>query len=61
MAQEDPLPTLSRIDGALDRIEAAIAKLPTAGPGLAKRHAALRSQIEQAVAALDALIGQSPD
>ncbi len=49
---------LDRIERALSRIEAAAARRAFDAERLEHRHAALRGKVEQAIAALDALIDQ---
>lgn len=49
-------PALDRIERALARIEAAAAKRAFDADVLARRHIALREKVEDAVAALDALV-----
>ena len=58
MAEDAPLSPIERIDRALARIDSGIAAHARAHQLLAERHAALRGQIEHAVAALDGLIDQ---
>jgi len=50
----DNSPT-SRIDAAIKRIEAAIARRDQATRELAQRHQRLRARVEEAISALDAL------
>ena len=45
----------NRIDAAIKRIEAAVAKRDRAAHALAKRHETLRAKVEEAITALDAL------
>ncbi len=45
----------SRIDAAIKRIEAAVARRDRAAQALAKRHQTLRARVEEAITALDAL------
>ncbi len=58
MADTPPNDATARIDRALERIEAAAAARAFASERLARRHAVLRSRIEEAVAALDNLIAR---
>ncbi|WP_315761249.1 hypothetical protein [Sphingomonas sp. Y38-1Y] len=51
-------PAIDRIEAAIARIERASASRAYAGDSLARRHAALRARMEEAVAALDALIAR---
>ncbi len=57
MADAEPS-ALERIERALTRIEAAAARRAFDAERLEHRHAVLRSKVEQAIAALDALIEQ---
>ncbi|MFZ5747683.1 MAG: hypothetical protein ACOY45_08485 [Pseudomonadota bacterium] len=50
--------SVTRIEDALSRIEAAASARAFSGEQLARRHAALRAKIEDAVLALDALIAR---
>lgn len=45
----------SRIDAAIKRIEAAVARRDEAARALAQRHDTLRARVEEAISALDAL------
>ena len=56
MADPEQPTALDRIDRAIERIEAAVASRARAGDALAKRHAALKSRMADAVAALDEVI-----
>ena len=47
---------VERIDAAIARIESAIAARAESGDALAKRHAALKARMAEAVAALDDVI-----
>ena len=58
MADGTPPPALDRIDRALARIDAALAARTRASKDMIRRHAALRARMEEAVAALDDLIGK---
>ena len=49
-------PAADRIDAALARIEAAIATRAASAEALARRHAALKARMAEAVAALDDVI-----
>jgi len=49
-------PALARIEQAIERIEAAIARRRVAAEAVAERHAALKSRMAEAVAALDAVM-----
>ncbi len=51
--------TIDRISAAITRIEAASANRATAADALARRHAALRTRMADAIAALDELIVQT--
>ena len=51
--------TIDRISAAITRIEAASADRATAADALARRHAALRTRMADAIAALDELIEQT--
>ena len=55
---DTPDPTATRIERALDRIEAAATARAFAAERLARRHAVLRNRIEDAVASLDSLIAR---
>ena len=58
-AMADAAPSaLDRIERALTRIEAAAARRAFDAERLEHRHAALRGKVEEAIAALDALIVQ---
>ena len=50
----DTLPS-SRIDAAIKRIEAAVARRDQATRALTQRHETLRARVEEAISALDAL------
>jgi hypothetical protein len=50
----DQSPT-NRIDAAIKRIEAAVARRDRATLALTKRHETLRARVEEAITALDAL------
>lgn len=62
----EPLPDTSpdtpsavdRIDAAIARIETAIAARAAAGDALARRHAALKARMAEAVSALDDVIAR---
>ncbi len=58
MADQDEPTALDRIDGAIARIEAAVAARTRAANALARRHAALKSRMAEAVAALDDVIAR---
>ena len=47
-----------RIDAAIARIEAAIARRAESGDALARRHAALKARMAEAVSALDEVIAR---
>ena len=49
---------IERIHAAIARIEAASARRAEAGEALARRHAALRTRMTEAVAALDDVIAR---
>ena len=49
---------LTRINAALDRIEAAVRARDAAAAAEAKRHQALRARVTEAVAALDDVIAR---
>jgi hypothetical protein len=51
-------PATERIESALARIEAAAAAVTSADQRLKERHAALRTRVEEAVGALDAMIAR---
>ena len=57
MADVDPSP-LSRIDAALTRIEAAIARRDREAQMIRARHAALKARMSEAVAALDDVLAR---
>lgn len=51
---------LARISAAASRIEAAAKRTPTAGDGdLARKHAALKATVQDTLAELDDMIGDS--
>lgn len=52
---------IDRIERALARIEAAAARRAFDAERMERRHAALRARVEDAVAALDALIADAGD
>lgn len=56
MAADASSSPLDRIDRALGRVEAAVARLPKHDPTLADRHAALKAAMADAVAALDTIL-----
>lgn len=56
----EPAPT-DRIDAALARIERAIASRAHGAEALARRHAALKARMAEAVAALDDVIARGPE
>ena len=58
MADETPLPALDRIDRAIARIEAVLAERARATEDALRRHATLRARMEEAVTALDDVIGR---
>ena len=58
MAEDTPPPALERIDRAIARIEAALATRTRASEDVQRRHATLRSRMEEAVAALDDVIAR---
>jgi hypothetical protein len=53
--------TADRIEQALARIEAAATARAYSGARLARRHALLRQRMEEAVAAIDALVASQAD
>lgn len=55
--QHDPT-ALDRIDHAIARIEAAVAARARDGDALARRHAALKARMAEAVSALDEVIAR---
>jgi hypothetical protein len=55
------LTSIARIDTALARIEAAARARTAEVDSLGRRHAALRARMEEAVAALDAVIAGEDD
>lgn len=54
-------PALDRIERALARIEAAATRRAFDADALARRHAALREKVEDAIDALDSLIARQDD
>jgi hypothetical protein len=58
MEAPDQHPAIQRIEAAVARIERAAAARAYAADSLARRHAALRSRMEEAVAVLDELIAK---
>ncbi len=54
-------PAIARLDAAITRVEGAIAARRAADAQLERRHATLKATMAQAVAALDAIIGNVPD
>ena len=56
MADQDEPTALDRIDGAIARIEAAVEARSRSADTLTRRHAALKSRMAEAVAALDEVI-----
>ncbi|MEZ0495618.1 hypothetical protein [Sphingomonas sp. IW22] len=58
MEADDPHPAIRRIEAAVARIERAAATRAYAADSLARRHAALRTRMEEAVAVLDELIAR---
>ncbi|GGA49963.1 hypothetical protein [Sphingomonas psychrolutea] len=56
MSEPSPPTALDRIDRALARIEVAAALRDTSRARLIARHAALRSRMAEAIAALDAVL-----
>ncbi|WBH16431.1 FtsB/FtsL family cell division protein [Sphingomonas radiodurans] len=52
---------VTRIDAAIRRIEAAIERRERENTGLRQRHDALRSEVTDAIASIDAIISQDPD
>lgn len=54
----EPPSAVDRIDAAIARIEAQIALRAEAGDALARRHAALKARMAEAVAALDEVIAR---
>ena len=58
MADETPLPALDRIDRAIARIDAVLAERARATEEALRRHATLRARMEEAVTALDDVIGR---
>jgi hypothetical protein len=61
MVDAHPQSAADRIDRALARIEAALADRPAADASLAKRHAALKQSIAEAVHTLDGLLAPGAD
>jgi hypothetical protein len=61
MADETPNAALDRIDRAIARIETAMAGRARATEILARRHAKLRTRMEEAIAALDQIIAREGD
>ncbi len=57
-AMPDAPTAVDRIDTAIARIEAAIAARAQAGDALARRHAALKARMAEAVSALDEVIAR---
>lgn len=58
MAEEN-LSAAARIDRALTRIDTAVAARASAHDTLARRHAALRARMGEAIAALDKLLADA--
>ena len=58
MEAPDQHPSISRIEAAVARIERATATRAYSTDSLARRHAALRQRMEEAVAVLDELIAR---
>ncbi|WP_448657443.1 hypothetical protein ACPVPU_08210 [Sphingomonas sp. CJ99] len=58
MPNREPAPELARIEAALARIECAAAARTAATEALARRHAALKAGMADAVAVLDGLIAR---
>ncbi|MEH3159144.1 MAG: hypothetical protein PGN08_14300 [Sphingomonas taxi] len=56
-AADEPT-AVARIDAAIARIETAIAARAKAGDSLARRHAALKARMAEAVSALDEVIAR---
>ena len=54
----EPASAATRIDTAIQRIEAAVARRAESGDALARRHAALKARMAEAVAALDDVIAR---
>jgi hypothetical protein len=54
----NPTSAVDRIDAAIARIETQIASRADAGEALARRHAALKARMAEAVAALDDVIAR---
>ena len=52
---------LERIDAALARIERAAANRPAGDSALASRHEALRDEVAQAIQQIDAIIGEASE
>ena len=59
MADDAPDPA-TRIDAAITRIEAAVAVQAASAEAMARRHAALKARMVEAVTALDEVIVRSP-
>jgi hypothetical protein len=55
---DDPHPAIARIERAVARIEKAATARAYAADRIARRHAMLRTRIEEAVLSLDALIAR---
>ena len=57
----DPSPNIAaRIDAAIARIESAMSMQAASADALARRHAALRTRMAEAVQALDDVIAKEP-
>jgi len=54
-------PAIARLDAAITRVETAIAARHAADALLERRHATLKATMAQAVAAIDAIIANTPD
>lgn len=57
-SMSDPSTAVDRIDAAIARIEAAVARRAEQGDALARRHAALKARMAEAVTALDDVIAR---
>lgn len=54
----EPAPATERIDRAIARIQAAVAARAASGDALARRHAALKARMAEALSALDDVIAR---
>ena len=54
-------PALDRLDAAIARLERAVATHRSQSAGITRRHAALKAKMSEAVAALDRVIAREGD